>query len=36
MKKISDINLSNIKTMIKNLNKEDMKKNKPNFWEGTN
>ena len=36
VKKISDINLSNIKTMIKNLNKEDMKKNKPNFWADTN
>ena len=36
VKKISDINISNIKTMIKNLNKEDMKKNKPNFWADTN
>jgi len=36
VKKISDINLSNIKTVIKNLNKDDVKKNKPNFWADTN
>ena len=36
VKKISDINLSNIKTVIKNLNKDYMKKNKPNFWADTN
>ena len=36
VKNISDINLSNIKTIIKNLNKEDMKKNKSNFWADTN
>ena len=36
VKNISDINYSNIKNVINNLNKDDMKKNKPNFWADTN
>jgi len=36
VKNILDINYSNIANVIKDLNKDDMKKNKPNFWSDTN
>ena len=36
VKNISDINYSNIINIIKNSNKEDMKKNKTNFWSDPN
>ena len=36
VKNISDINYSNIINIIKNLNKDEMKKNKKNFWSDPN